>query len=55
MSNNDYIRDENDIEDFEDFKEFYGFDDEDEEPEELDFGETRVIKIDKQINNDEID
>lgn len=46
MSNNDYIRDENDIEDFEDFKEFYGFDDEEEEPEELDFGETRFIKID---------
>lgn len=44
MSNNDYIRDENDIEDFEDFKDFYGFEDEDEEPEELDFGETRFIK-----------
>jgi len=46
MSNNDYIRDENDIEDFEDFKDFYGFEDEDEEPEELDFGETIFIKTD---------
>ena len=46
MYNNDYIRDENDIEDFEDFKEFYGIDDDCDEPEELDFGETRFTKTD---------
>jgi len=40
MIENEYNKDENDVEDFRDFEEFYGFNTEDdEEPSELVFGE----------------
>jgi hypothetical protein len=51
MLDNEYYKDENDVEDFQDFEEFYGFseDAEENEPKELIFGDNL-----KQVENDNI-
>ena len=44
MLDNEYYKDENDVEDFQDFEEFYGFsgDEEENDPKELVFGDTLI-------------